>query len=543
MKKRDNRIQRILLIDDCEEDRARIRSALMRGAPRRRYQFREANNGAEGLEICQDCEDWPIDCVIMDMNMPQLSGPEFLQLLREPYDFPILPVVVLTGSTMHEDAGDTLQLGAQDYVTKDSIYPSVLFRVVDNAIERHQLLKELHQSRIAADAANRAKSAMVGNISHEIRTPMTAVMGLCEVLLDTDISEDQENLLHMIRDNGEYLVEIVNDLLDISKLEAGGLEIEHEPFHLREMLQRTITLMDVRAKENQTTLKLDIADDVPSAILSDPIRIRQIALNLVSNAIKFSPQKEVTVQVTCQTVDEAVTQPSGESTNERLRVDVIDTGIGIVKDDLERIFEPFVQSESNGRAKPVGGTGLGLAICRRLVDLLGGELTVESTFGSGSTFTFQVPLYRSAAEQAEAERKPRMLSAKIEDLLADCPILVAEDARATRVLLRRVLEKVGSVVTIVSDGQQLIDRYLESPNEFQVIITDIQMPVVDGLDATRQLRDHGCELPIVVLTADVISETREHAVQAGATDILTKPINRTALLETVAGYCDEDCDE
>lgn len=533
---RDNTrlVQRIVLIDDSEEDRARIRAALMQGNPSRRYLFREAADGAEGLKLCQSSDDWPIDCVIIDVHMPRITGPEFLKMLREPHDFPILPVVVLTGSSLNTDAGMTLQLGAQDYVTKDSIYPSVLFRVVDNAIERHQLLRELHKSRVAAEAANRAKSAMVGNISHEIRTPMTAVMGLCDLLLESDLNESQMNLLRMVRENGEYLMEIVNDLLDISKLEAGGIEIAPVPFNLRGLLNRLVELMRVRSAENHSTLNLAIADDVPEAIESDPIRLRQIILNLVGNAIKFSPGGTVWIRVS------VVHANSGD----QLQIEVVDTGVGIPKDDFEKIFQPFVQSESKGRARSVGGTGLGLAICRRLVGMLGGELTVSSEIGVGSNFAFQFPLLRSDVSSVEPAIVRKNLTASVEELLDGCAVLVAEDTRATQVLITRILESVGGQVSMAMNGEELVRSYIEAPKRFKVIITDIQMPGTDGLEATRQLRKHGCQLPIIVLTADAISETRAAAELAGATDILTKPIDRTKLLETIARYCDEEpCNE
>ena len=502
----------------------------MQGNPSRRYQFREASDGAEGLKLCQQSDDWPVDCVIIDVHMPRVTGPEFLRILRQPNDFPVLPVVVLTGSCLNNDAGMALQLGAQDYVTKDSIYPSVLFRVVDNAIERHQLLRELHQSRSAAEAANRAKSAMVGNISHEIRTPMTAVLGLCDLLLGTSLDEDQKNLLRMIRENGAYLMEIVNDLLDLSKLEAGGIEIESVPFRIGEMLHRIVDLMKVRAIENNVKLALEIANDVPDAIESDPIRIRQIVLNLVGNAIKFSPGGSVCIRV--RLLD-------GKNVLDQLNVEVLDTGVGIPSSDLERIFQPFVQSESKGRAKSVGGTGLGLAICRRLITMLGGKLTVQSEIGIGSNFSFRLPFRKTNATAAEPAIGQKQLSATVGELLDGCGVLVAEDTRASRVLITRILESVGVCVTMVEDGEKLVQNYCENPERFDVIITDIQMPGTDGLEATHRLRACGCTLPIVVLTADAISETRSQAEVAGASDILTKPIDRTKLLETIARYCDK----
>ncbi|MDM4015411.1 response regulator [Roseiconus lacunae] len=529
--KRKDRVQRILLIDDCEEDRARVRSALMQGAPERRYHFLEADNGESGLELCLNQSD-PIDCVIVDLHMPRLSGNDFLEQIRRPTGVPMIPIVVLTGSTMNNDAGESLQLGAQDYITKDSIYPSVLFRVVDNAIERHELLKEVHESRQSADAANQAKSSLVGSISHEIRTPMTAVLGICELLLESDLSVDQEELVRTMRDNGQYLVEILNDLLDLSKLEAGKLEVDEEAFELRQLFARSIELMRVRAKENKTTLSLDFDESLPAVVSADPIRVRQVVLNLISNAIKFCPGGDVNVRVRTQ---------ADKPSNPFFLVEVVDNGCGIPRHDLERIFLPFIQSETKGKAKTGGGTGLGLAICRRLVMLMGGSMHVESEVDQGSTFSFTVPL-RPAEMPAPAESERPPLSASIEELLQDCKFLIAEDTAATQMILKRIIEAAGGKTDIVASGVELLDRVRSQPNEFTAVITDIQMPEMDGLEATEKIRQFNSTIPIVVLTADAVSETKQQASAAGANDVLTKPIVRRDLLETLARYCDIECD-
>ncbi|MCC9599203.1 response regulator [Stieleria sp. JC731] len=527
--KREDRIQRILLIDDCVEDRARVRSALMQGAPRRRYQFLEAEDGEAGLELCMQHPD-PIDCVIVDVHMPKLSGKDFLEQIRRPTGVPKIPIVILTGSTLNHDAGDALQLGAQDYITKDSIYPSVMFRVVDNAIERHALLRELHESRQAADAANRAKSALVGNISHEIRTPMTAVLGICELLLEGELTEDQAELVRTMRDNGHYLVEIVNDLLDLSKLEAGKLEVEDEAFNLHQLIDRSIELMQVRARVSETKLSLQFDEQLPEAVTADPIRIRQVVLNLVSNAIKFCPGGNVDVRVNKKVDNDGV---------ELIKVDVVDTGCGIPEDDLEKIFLPFIQSETKGRAKTGGGTGLGLAICRRLVNLMGGWMHVESQVDKGSMFSFVVPLVPAQLpEPSELELPP--LSASVEELLQGCHFIVAEDTTATQMILKRVIEKAGGHATVVSSGIELLNEVKSRPGEFVAVVTDIQMPEMDGLEATQRIREFNSDIPIVVLTADAVSETQQQASAVGANNVLTKPIVRRELLETLARYCESN---
>lgn len=535
MNDRQRNQQHLLIVDDSEEDRARVRAALMQGAPTRRYIFEEVSNGEEALRICSDPERETIDCIIIDVHMPKVTGPDFLKRLCMDNEFPEFPVVVLTGSSLSADASQALQMGAQDYITKDAIFPSVLFRVIDNAIERHRLLSELHRSRIAADSANRAKSALIGNISHEIRTPMTAVLGLCELLLDGPLNEDQQNLLTMIRENGEYLVEIVNDLLDLSKLEAGGLAIDQTPVNLQMLLTRITDLMQVRAQENQTSLVLEVDENLPRSIRTDAIRFRQIVLNLVSNAVKFSPNGQVTIRVR--------TSPT-EAEAKMLFVEIVDNGVGIPASDLERIFQPFFQSELKGRAKSIGGTGLGLAICRRLVSLLGGKLSVDSVEGKGSTFRFELPLIEVSDKSSTSQTTHTTPAPRVVELPSNCEFLLAEDTRATQVLISRIVEAVGGQITVVDNGDDLVSNFVSSPDRFRLILTDVHMPGLDGLEATRRLRDSGCQLPILVLTADANNETRSDAERAGATGILTKPIDRQVFLATLARYCNErqDCE-
>lgn len=525
---RNNRTQRIVLIDDSAEDRARLRAALLKGAPWRRYQFREADNGVDGLELCRPDPDWPIDCIITDVQMPRMSGLDILrQLKNEEQDFLPVPVIVLTGtSTAEDEASEALALGAQDYITKDGIHYTTVFRSIDNAIERHAMLQQLRRSERAAEAANRAKSALIGNISHEIRTPMTAVLGLSEVLLSEDIPDQHRPLLRMIRDNGAYLVEIVNDLLDLSKIEAGMLEIEPEPILLNDFLEDLISLMQVRAEENKTRLQLT-RNDLPDAIQTDSVRLRQILLNLISNAIKFTPDGQVELSVS-----------RGDTESPSLRFSVKDSGCGIPVEDQEAIFHPFTQSGQTG-SRRVAGTGLGLSICRRLCDAMRGQISLESTVGEGSVFTVLLPLTEASADDVKKVTLESP-SRTVEEILAGCHVLVAEDTPATQVLIQHFIQKEGGSITLVNDGQELVDEVAANPDRYQVIVSDVQMPVLNGLEATRKIRDLGCTTPIIILTADALAETREIAMVSGANEVVTKPIHRELFLSRIAVLCEQN---
>jgi len=523
-------IQRVLLIDDSPEDRAMIRSALVRGGVDRRYEFLEATDPSAGLKVCNDEANLPIDCIIVDFHMPQMTGVELLQELLDG-DIPRFPVIVLTGSSGTAQASQALQAGAQDYLTKDAIYPVVLSRLVDNAIERYALMKRLKTSERAADSANRAKSALIGNISHEIRTPMTAVLGLCDVLLESTLNDDQRNLLSMIRDNGSYLVEIVNDLLDISKMEADMLEIRPLAIELGEFLKDLISIMEVRANENGTNLEADIGQGLPGWILVDPIRLRQILLNLLSNAIKFTPNGLVRLQAHC----------GGNESQRLIRFVIEDTGCGIPQEDLENIFLPFMQSGTD-LVRRSRGTGLGLSICRRLIVAMGGRIDVESVVDTGSKFTVSLPLVEAHEAMAEQSQQVYSLSRSVEEILQRREVVVAEDTRATQVLMRRFIEAAGGRVTVVEDGQQLVDHVREHHNQIAVVITDVQMPIRDGLTATREIREFDTATPVLVLTADALAETRTEAIEAGADDVITKPIDREKFLEALAHWCEFERD-
>lgn len=525
MNSKSDSVRNIVIIDDSPEDRARVRGALLKGSPTKRYVFHEAANGQEGLNLCMDKLESPIDCVFLDLHMPYMDGLEFLAAIKDEDGYPQLPIVVLTGSSEGEDCRTALRAGAQDFVTKEAIYPTVIPRVVDNAIERFAMSKRLYESERAADSANRAKSSLISNISHELRTPMTAVLGLCELLLDSRVTDDQRNMLQMIRDNGTYLVEIVNDLLDLSKMEVGMLELEPVRIHLRNFVNELTTLMKVRATESRTTLKSHVCDSLPEAIVVDPIRLRQILLNLLSNAIKFAAGGEVRLETYRRTQADA----------SLVEFEVCDTGCGIPQSDLESIFEPFVQSGLDSKRKHQG-TGLGLSISRRLANAMDGHITVESKVGEGSCFTVSLPLIEAPWIEPRKEKRDFVPINAINQLISGCRVLIADDIMATRMLLSRFVEAAGGKAQTVENGVELINRIQQSPASFDIIVTDVQMPLINGFEATREIRKQGILTPIVVLTADAFPMTREKVIGAGATDVVTKPINRQLFLETLAAH-------
>ncbi|ASV73361.1 Sensory transduction histidine kinase [Thermogutta terrifontis] len=409
----------------------------------------------------------------------------------------------------------------------------------------NQALLELYEK---AEVATQAKSEFLANMSHEIRTPMTAILGYAEMLLEELTQEgcksEHRAALQTIQRNGNYLLQLINDVLDLSKIEAGKMRLEMQPFPLRETLDEIIALMRIRAEEKKLPLRLEVLTPLPDLIISDPVRIRQILINLIGNAIKFTEQGEVRVRVSCM--------PQEEPDHARLRLDVIDTGIGIPPELMARLFQPFTQGDSSTSRK-YGGTGLGLSISKRLAEMLGGEITVTSTPGKGSTFTVTILVQTVRREHADAGRTSRGAELPLDpgstaahapapatqtqpDVVSHLRVLLAEDAPDIRRLLKLILEKAGVSVTLAENGREAVEKAMAAWKEgqpFDVIFMDMQMPEMDGYEATRFLRQEGYSGIIVALTAHALAEDEGKCLTAGCNKYLSKPIRRETLLQTL----------
>ncbi|MCB9852370.1 MAG: response regulator [Phycisphaerales bacterium] len=387
----------------------------------------------------------------------------------------------------------------------------------------------------AAEQANDAKSAFLANMSHELRTPLTAILGYSEWLVDggmpCDAAGDAHAIVHTILRNGRHLLQLINDILDLSKIEAGRLTVEQLDLSPAEMLIDVESLMRERASAKSVNLSVNFLTPIPDRITSDPTRLRQILINLIGNAIKFTMDGEVRVDV--ELIEDA-DEP-------QLSFNVVDTGIGMSEDQLKLIFNPFVQADSSTTRK-FGGTGLGLAVSKRLAEVLGGDISVQSTVGEGSAFALRIPAGNfdrsrmvEAPQEAEAGPMPDVRVGS-SDVLRDVRILLAEDGADNQRLLSLILRKAGADVTVVGDGRKAVDSALAMERDgipFDAILMDMQMPVLDGYGATRELRNADYEYPIVALTANAMGGDRERCIEAGCDDYVTKPIDRPRLLETV----------
>ena len=411
-------------------------------------------------------------------------------------------------------------------------------RISGTAVDVTEIRKneeELISAKLGADHANALKSAFLANMSHEIRTPLGVILGFSELLADAELASDERvEFAGTISRNGRHLSRLIDDILDLSKVEAGRLEIFRTEVDVETIIAEIFENHSDRATEKNVKLHLDISQDVPTQISTDIVRFKQIVSNLVGNALKFTADGEIRLTVTSQVVDQKL----------MLKVVVLDTGIGISAEGQQNLFEPFVQAD-RAQTRKFGGTGLGLALSRKLARALGGDIILsQSVPDHGSTFEFTHLAMMSAAPAETLRRKTVLSDARIgvglrcelkeqivHEPLHGIRILLAEDTPDNQILMDRMIRKRGAQITIAGDGEEVVLMALSG--DYDVVLMDIQMPKIDGYEATRRLREAGYSKPIVALTAHAMKGESHRCIEAGCNVHLSKPVRPDELVETI----------
>ena len=528
------------------------------------FELTTATQGAEGVALVANARaaKKPFAMAFVDMRMP--PGWDGLETIEGIWRVdPDVEIVLCTAFSDYSWSETVRRLGSTDrlLVVKKPFDPVEVLQVANALTQKWQLRRRAEQTmaeldtrvrartaelerarddllrlndhlavaRDAAEAANRAKTMFLANISHELRTPMTAILGYAELAHEQlaareDMAEERESLATILR-NAQHLVAVIGDLLDISKLEAGRLTVEAIPCAPLEVLDAVVALLRRKATAKGVSLRVDVAPEVPPSIVGDPLRLRQILLNLIDNAIKFTPAGEVSIAVAYRAADA------------QLEFRVVDSGCGMTPDVLARLFRPFEQADAT-TTRIHGGTGLGLAISRQLTELLGGDLTVTSEPGRGSEFVARVAVGPAIAVDAPpqpAATDPARESVPQPQAVAGKRVLVVEDGPDNQRLILHLLRRAGIEASLAENGAECLQQLGDHPSAaFDLVLMDIQMPVMDGLTATARLRAMGHRLPVVALTASAMLTDQQACRAAGCDAFLSKPIDRRRLIDTIA---------
>jgi two-component system, sensor histidine kinase and response regulator len=460
------------------------------------------------------------DLILLDVEMPDMNGYEAMNKLKSSDKYHEIPVIFLTCMDDAQSEMEGLKLGALDYIHKPFVTPLLLQR-----IKMHIALID---HRLEAQNASRSKGEFLSHMSHEIRTPLSAVIGMINIAAGTEDIQKIKHCLDRAGSASKHLLNIINNILDMSKIEANKLELSYSEFDFKKMLAGIFDVIGVRAEEKHQHITVNVNENIPQFLIGDELRLSQVITNLLTNAIKFTPEKGAVALCV------EMTEDAGNEVT--IRAEIADSGIGITEEQQKRLFTSYNQADSS-ISKNFGGTGLGLVISKQIVELMQGKIWIESEINKGSKFIFTIKA-KKGTDNAVKNTSLKSNDSKYAGFnFREYTILAAEDVEINREILAALLEETGISIDFTDNGTSAVSMFKTNPDKYNLILMDIQMPEMDGYEAARAIRavegDLRKQIPIIAMTANVFHEDIEKCLSAGMNDHIGKPINAEDLYETL----------